>query len=96
MTILLPPHRGLKVKGLVVMEVLTVEEQRVSSLFSPSSTISDNERQIVTSPWQSRVHARDPLPGKKRQSMGWKLRFGERCLLRWRSARLSVLPEAFQ
>jgi hypothetical protein len=27
MTILLPPHRGLKVKGLVVMEVLTEEEQ---------------------------------------------------------------------
>jgi hypothetical protein len=76
MTILLPPHRGLKVKGLVVMEVLTEEEQRVSSLFSPSSTISDNERQIVTSPWQSRVHARDPLPGKSVSRWGGSYALG--------------------
>jgi hypothetical protein len=47
------------------MEVLTEEEQESELTLLPSSTISDNDRQIVTSPWQSRVHARDLFTGRK-------------------------------
>ena len=56
------------------MEVLTEKECELTLL--PVKHHSDNDGQIVTSPWQSRVHPRDLFTRKDCQPTGWKPRFG--------------------
>ena len=45
------------------MEVLTEKESELTLL--PVKHHSDNDGQIVTSPWQSRVHPRDLFTWRK-------------------------------